>query len=172
MNMEQEQITDLLPRIEFIARSIYYKRPHIFEFQDLVQEGVLALLKAATRFDPDRGARLWTYAEFSVRGAMLDMFRSHQAKQARIPGTDLMAEPVFLDTAHDPEDPTPPAAEARVAVREFTDLISARERDVIRRRFWAEESMAEIARDYHVHASRPSQLCRRAMAKMQMAAAA
>jgi len=39
---------------------------------DLVQEGVIGLIEAAGRFDPDRGARLSTYASWWIRAAMQD----------------------------------------------------------------------------------------------------
>ncbi len=44
---------------------------------DLVSEGVLGLIKAAERFDPDRGTRLATYAAVWIKAAMYDfIFRS------------------------------------------------------------------------------------------------
>ena len=39
---------------------------------DLVQEGVVGLMLAAERFDPDREARFSTYAAWWVRSAMQD----------------------------------------------------------------------------------------------------
>ncbi len=38
--------------------------------QELLQEGVVGLLRALERFDPDRGAAFWSYASFWVRQAM------------------------------------------------------------------------------------------------------
>lgn len=39
---------------------------------DLIQEGTLGLIQAISRFDPDRGARLSTYATWSIRAAIQD----------------------------------------------------------------------------------------------------
>jgi RNA polymerase sigma-32 factor len=44
---------------------------------DLVSEGTIGLIKATERFDPDRGARLATYAAMWIKAAMYDfVFRS------------------------------------------------------------------------------------------------
>jgi RNA polymerase sigma-32 factor len=48
--------------------------------EDIVQEGNLGLLKAAERFDPDRGCRLATYAAYWIRAEI----REHVARGYRI----------------------------------------------------------------------------------------
>lgn len=54
---------------------------------DLVQEGVLGLLRAAERFDPDRGVRFATFAEPWVRHAIADAARRGRAC-AHVPAAD------------------------------------------------------------------------------------
>jgi RNA polymerase sigma factor for flagellar operon FliA len=46
------------------------------DLNDLVSEGVLGLIRAIERFDPDRGVEFCAYAEGRVRGAILDGLRS------------------------------------------------------------------------------------------------
>jgi RNA polymerase sigma-32 factor len=48
--------------------------------EDIVQEGNIGLLKAADRFDPDRGCRLATYAAYWIRAEI----REHVARCYRI----------------------------------------------------------------------------------------
>ncbi|MCC6553204.1 MAG: sigma-70 family RNA polymerase sigma factor [Polyangiaceae bacterium] len=48
--------------------------------EDIVQEGNIGLLKAAERFDPDRGCRLATYAAYWIRAEI----REHVARCYRI----------------------------------------------------------------------------------------
>ena len=52
-----------------IARSyLGYGLPHA----DLIQEGNIGLLKAIKNFDPQRGARLMTFAEYWIRSEIQD----------------------------------------------------------------------------------------------------
>lgn len=47
-------------------------RAYGFAFSDLVQEGNIGLMEAATRFDPQRGVRLSTYASWWIRAQIQD----------------------------------------------------------------------------------------------------
>jgi RNA polymerase sigma factor for flagellar operon FliA len=46
------------------------------EAEDIMSAGVIGLVDAAQRFDPTRAAQFRTYAQFRVRGAILDYLRS------------------------------------------------------------------------------------------------
>ena len=71
-------INSMIPRVKEIAYSIYSKFSHIepsLEFQDIVQIGVIGLLDAVTKFDTSKEVKFETYAEFRIRGAILDELR-------------------------------------------------------------------------------------------------
>lgn len=57
---------------------------HSLDFLDLVQEGNLGLLRAADRFDPDRGFRFGTYAAWWVRQS-IGRLVAEQGSAVRIP---------------------------------------------------------------------------------------
>ena len=65
----RELIESSLPFVIRIARE--YRRWGV-PIEDLVQQGNLGLLKAATRYDPDKGCRLITYAAYWIRAEIRD----------------------------------------------------------------------------------------------------
>lgn len=56
-----------MPRIAHVAAT--YRAGQV-QRQELLQEGVVGLLRALDRFDPERGVPFWGYATFWVRQAM------------------------------------------------------------------------------------------------------
>lgn len=68
----QEELFDQIVRnnirlIESIAGSYSKKIGHQMEFDDLVQEGILGLMKAIKKFDPENGYQFSTYATWWIR---------------------------------------------------------------------------------------------------------
>jgi RNA polymerase primary sigma factor len=61
-------VTALLPSIGAMARR--YRGSRAVDARELVQEGVVGVLKALERFDPQRGTPFWAYASWWVRQAM------------------------------------------------------------------------------------------------------
>ena len=60
-------VQSYMPAISAMART--YRTSQIAR-QELLQEGVVGLLRALERFEPDRGVAFWSYASFWVRQAM------------------------------------------------------------------------------------------------------
>ncbi len=65
----QKLIESSLPFVIRIARE--YRRWGV-PLEDLIQQGNLGLLKAAERYDPDKGCRLITYAAYWIRAEIRD----------------------------------------------------------------------------------------------------
>jgi RNA polymerase sigma factor (sigma-70 family) len=61
-------IEAFMPSIAGLAR--IYRRSSAIEWNDLIQDGVVGLLRALERFDADLGVRFWAYASWWVRQAM------------------------------------------------------------------------------------------------------
>ncbi|MBZ0272077.1 FliA/WhiG family RNA polymerase sigma factor [bacterium] len=74
--MRDELIRKYTPLIKLVASRIIRKLPPQIELGDLINTGVLGLMDAIDKFDPDREIKFETYAEFRIRGAILDELRS------------------------------------------------------------------------------------------------
>ncbi|MBP5605859.1 MAG: FliA/WhiG family RNA polymerase sigma factor [Ruminiclostridium sp.] len=65
---------ELVRVIALSMRNVYIKYA---ETDDVVNEGVIALMSAIDTFDPDRGVKFETYANIKIKGAIVDFVR-HQ----------------------------------------------------------------------------------------------
>lgn len=68
-------ILEHLPQVRLIARRIHERLPESVNLEDLVSTGTLGLIAAIDRFDPRHNVKLKTYAEYKIRGAILDSLR-------------------------------------------------------------------------------------------------
>lgn len=75
---EEGNSADLLEHmvcVRHIARRIHRKLPVHVEFEDLVSAGALGLVDACRRFDRSRHVQFKSFAQFRIRGAILDWLR-------------------------------------------------------------------------------------------------
>jgi RNA polymerase sigma factor for flagellar operon FliA len=68
-------ILEHLPQVRLIARRIQERLPENISLDDLVSTGVLGLISAIDHFDVGHNVKLKTYAEYKIRGAILDSLR-------------------------------------------------------------------------------------------------
>ncbi len=64
-----------LPQVRLIARRIHERLPESVNLDDLISTGVVGLISAIDRFDASHNVKLKTYAEYKIRGAILDSLR-------------------------------------------------------------------------------------------------
>jgi RNA polymerase sigma factor for flagellar operon FliA len=64
------------PLVKFVAGRLGASLPSHVDEQDLVSYGLLGLISAIERFDPDREIKFETYAISRVKGAIIDELRS------------------------------------------------------------------------------------------------
>ncbi|MGC2638658.1 MAG: FliA/WhiG family RNA polymerase sigma factor [Acidobacteriaceae bacterium] len=65
-----------MPTVRWIARRIHERLPQHVDLEDLVSAGTLGLLDAFRKFDPARKVQFRSYAQFRIRGAILDSLRT------------------------------------------------------------------------------------------------
>jgi RNA polymerase sigma factor FliA len=74
---EQERILlEHLPIVRFLARRIHERLPQHVDIEDLVSAGVVGLMDAFAKFDPNKRVQFRSYAQFRIRGAILDSLRT------------------------------------------------------------------------------------------------
>src|ERR1700757_4971298 len=73
---KEKLIIEYSPLIKFIAQKIAVRLPSNIELDDLISSGVIGLMDAIEKYDPGRDNKFKTYAEFRIRGAILDELRS------------------------------------------------------------------------------------------------
>jgi RNA polymerase sigma factor FliA len=86
----EELILEHLPQVKLIARRIHERLPVSVSLDDLISTGTLGLIAAIDRYDPTHDVKLKTYAEYKIRGAILDSLREldwaprQQRKRAKL----------------------------------------------------------------------------------------
>lgn len=68
-------ILEHLTQVKLIARRIHERLPESVSIEDLISTGTIGLIAAIDRFDPTHNVKLKTYAEYKIRGAILDSLR-------------------------------------------------------------------------------------------------
>lgn len=74
---ERERIMlEHMPAVRWMARRIHERLPQHVDMEDLVSAGTLGLLDAFRKFDPAKKVQFRSYAQFRIRGAILDSLRT------------------------------------------------------------------------------------------------
>jgi RNA polymerase sigma factor FliA len=71
----QTLLLENLVEVQYVAKRIYRRMPSNVSFEDLFHAGILGLIDAIDKFDPQKNVALKSYARFRIRGAILDSLR-------------------------------------------------------------------------------------------------
>jgi RNA polymerase sigma factor FliA len=72
----ERMLLEHLPAVRYIARRIHERLPQHVELDDLISAGVVGLMDAFSKFDQTRKVQFKSYAQFRIRGAILDSLRT------------------------------------------------------------------------------------------------
>lgn len=72
----EELISQYAPLVRTIAGRLALRLPQHISQDDLTSAGLTGLLDAIDKFDPEKGVGFKSYAEFRIKGAMIDELRS------------------------------------------------------------------------------------------------
>lgn len=127
LNADQEKVLlEHLPMVRFLARRIHERLPQHVDIEDLVSAGVVGLMDAFSKFDPVKKVQFRSYAQFRIRGAILDSLRTldWSPRELRRKGR-AVEEAVRLLTARSGRAPgeAEVAAEMALSLEEYQQLL-------------------------------------------------
>ena len=74
--MRESATEENLSLVRFLARQLHARLPQHVELEDLVSAGTMGLLDAVERFDGEKKTQFRSYAQYRIRGAMMDSLRA------------------------------------------------------------------------------------------------
>jgi RNA polymerase sigma factor for flagellar operon FliA len=72
----EQMLIEHLPTVRYVARRIHERLPQHVELEDLVSAGVVGLIDAFSKYDYTKRVQFKSYAQFRIRGAILDSLRT------------------------------------------------------------------------------------------------
>ncbi len=119
-------ILEHLPQVKLIASRIHEKVPQSVSLEDLISAGIVGLIQAIDNFNPKLNVKIKTYAEYKIRGAILDSLRgldwaprNKRRKAKLIEAAIMMAEKKHNRTANEEEI----AAELGITLVEYHEWL-------------------------------------------------
>jgi len=123
----EEVIKRYSPMIKYVANRIAMRLPPHIEVDDLISVGVLGLMDAISKYDSSRGAKFKTYAEFRVRGAILDELRAMdwvpRSIRQKASNVDKVVQALQAKLSRSPEDEEV-AKEMGITLDQFHDTLN------------------------------------------------
>lgn len=73
---QEQMVMQYAPLIKYIASRLALRLPSHISLDDLISSGIIGLIDAIHKYDPKKNINFKTYAEFRIKGAILDELRS------------------------------------------------------------------------------------------------
>ena len=198
VEQKQQIILDNTALVKKVASKIYFKLPRDagIEFDELVNTGIIGLIKAIDKFD-DSKAQFSTYAYIKIRGEILDYLRSlhvmprsmrEKIKKEKEEGKDIplsnLAIMISMEKALGSEEGAPRLIDIMVSedlspedqaissqmgdmLAEAMEQLNEKERKTLQMFFFEEREPKEIAAYLGISQSRVSQIKSQAVKKLK-----
>ena len=112
---------------------------------DLIQEGMVGLMEAAEKFNPDNGVAFSLYALHRVRGRMIDLLRQNRQEVLVDMQDEIQAQPYLQSATGDTAFESADFDSLNHAVSSAFSRLPGREQDVLRNVYYKEKTAAETA---------------------------
>ena len=73
---KEDLIKSYLPLVKKVVHRLSGRLPRDIDLREMLNSGIIGLVDALEKFDPRHETNFSTYAQFRIRGAILDSFRS------------------------------------------------------------------------------------------------
>lgn len=73
---KEELIKSYLPLVKRVVHRLSGRLPKDVDLKEMLNSGIIGLVDALEKYDPSHETNFSTYAQFRIRGAILDSFRS------------------------------------------------------------------------------------------------
>lgn len=169
-NMKNEElVVSNTPLVGHIAKKYLYTG---HEYDDLVQEGMIGLMKAAEAFDPERGCRFSAFAGFCIENSIRMYLRREKKHKRCVLSLD---QEICEDGSRLEEiiGFQPEAFEdiwKQDLLERAAGTLGRKERELIRKYYLDGITQEELSRRYGIGQSTLSKKLKRVLAKMRRAA--
>ena len=160
MDAREELIVSYRPLVYWIAGKIHVNNSEVK--QDMVQEGMLALIQAVDKFEPEREFKFSTFAYHKIHGQIIN-FLERSEKRAPVPVPDeflpAMSEEYNSDSDED--------GDQWLDVSKAVEMLEGREAEIVSALFFEGKNPKDIAAEKKLDISHVYRLRRTAVAKIR-----
>jgi RNA polymerase sporulation-specific sigma factor len=162
---------ELIERYQpLVCKIITSLKPSEQVYLDLFQEGVVGLVEAVERFEPDRGFKFSTYATFRIRGRALTYLQKQSRKPQIMSESDqlaLMLQNLVNELDDDPDEYVQNSFLLE-KVYESIEELPEKERRAFEKVILKEEIPKEVAKEMRISRSYLSRLLKRAWKRLKV----
>lgn len=160
MDAREELIVSYRPLVYWIAGKIHVNNSEVK--QDMVQEGMLALIKAVDKFEPEREFKFSTFAYHKIHGQIIN-FLERSEKRAPVPVPDEFL-PAMSEEYNSNSDED---GDQWLDVSKAVEMLEGREAEIVSALFFEGKNPKDIAAEKKLDISHVYRLRRTAVAKIR-----
>ena len=154
--------------VKRIAQQVFWHISQSIPQEDLIQTGMIGLIKAIQQFNAQKGASFKTYASIRIKGHMLDEIRSLYTQQEYYSCISIdQIHCVATDASFDPEVIIDQEHQKNMLTNILYTL-NNNEQIVMNLHYKLDKSVKEIASILNISSSRVSQINKKALHKLKL----
>lgn len=160
-NAREELILSYRPMVYWLAKKF---KVSYNTYPDLIQEGMIALIKAVDGFDISRNNRFSTYAYYKINGSLINFLQRVEAK-APIPVDEVIFEKKSMRKSLLSNDAD--SAEWTIDLKNAIEELTKREADIVKALILEGRAAKEVAAEKCIDVSHVYRIRRKALSKLR-----